>query len=169
VLGRIASLHLHPPDPGEPLTAVETLTLIAGEGIQGNKRYFGRRDRQGKLSRRQVSLIAREQIAEHAAVLGLQDVAPGRVRSNIETLGIDLMALVAQDVAVGEAVLHLYEPRTPCAKMDRICAGLRALMANGRQGVMATIVHSGIIQIGDSIRSLAPVKPTSLNHSDEGN
>ncbi len=36
--------------------------------------------------------------------------------------------------------------------MDALCQGLRKLMLNGRQGVLAEIRRSGKISIGDEIR-----------------
>ncbi|HZQ46129.1 MAG TPA: MOSC domain-containing protein [Verrucomicrobiae bacterium] len=153
--GRVASLHLHPSEPGATLTNVETLEVIAEKGIAGNGRYFGRTSRStGKPSRRQVSLIEREQIAEHAAALGLETIFPGVVRANIETLGINLIGLIGKQVIIGGAILHFYEPRTPCQKMDAICEGLRGLMQNSRQGVLAEVIRGGQISVGDSIRLL---------------
>lgn len=152
VVGRVASLHLHPRESGAALTGVEEITLVAGKGIEGEPRYFGKISRSsGKPSRRQISLIEREQIAEHAAALGLQSIAPGRVRSNIETEGVDLVRLIGKRVKIGEAVLFFYEGRTPCHQMDAICQGLRALMENNRQGVMAEVVQSGTVRPGDAI------------------
>ena len=43
-------------------------------------------------------------------------------------------------------------PRDPCEKMDAICRGLRDLMMENRQGVLAQVIRSGRIKIGDSIR-----------------
>lgn len=150
--GRVASLHLHPPEPDGPLTNVGEIELVTAKGISGNPRYFDRTSKStGKPSRRQVSLIAREQIAEHAAALGLETIPPGVVRANIETSGIDLMQLVGQNVAIGRAILHFYEARTPCSKMDAICAGLRQEMEDGRQGVMAEVIQGGHISLGDEI------------------
>ena len=141
-----------------PLTTVESVEAVAGKGILGEPRYFGRVSRDSaKPSRRQLSLIEREQIAEHAATLGLQTIAPGAVRSNVETEGIYLIALVGNEVEIGDAVIRLYAPRDPCAKMDAICPGLRELMLNNRQGVMAEVVRSGKIRRGDRIaRKTAP-------------
>jgi MOSC domain-containing protein YiiM len=51
--------------------------------------------------------------------------------------------------------LFFYEPRIPCEKMDRICQGLRALMENNRQGVLAQVVRTGIIRVGDTVAELA--------------
>src|SRR5712691_3321328 len=97
--GKVASLHLHPREAGEPLTPVESIELIEGKGIEGNPRYFGRVSKgTGKPNRRQVTLIEREQIAEHAATLGLKSIPSGAVRSNIETSGIDLISLVGREV-----------------------------------------------------------------------
>jgi MOSC domain-containing protein YiiM len=151
--GRVASLHLHPTEPGTPLQAVEAVEVIAGQGIQGDTRYFGRLSRDtGQPTRRQVTLIEREQIAEHAASLGLSSIPSGAVRSNIETTGINLISLLGREVEIGDAALLLHSPRDPCAKMDAICQGLRTLMMNSRQGVLAEVVRSGTIRVGDSIR-----------------
>jgi MOSC domain-containing protein YiiM len=152
--GRVVSLHLHPTTSGDPLQPVQELRAEAGKGIIGDARVFGRKDRMGQPSRRQVSLIAREQMAQHASKLGLPGIEPGAVRSNIETEGIDLMALKDRQVKVGEAVLLFYEPRTPCWKMDKVAPGLMGLMSNGCQGMMAQIVVSGDIRVGDAITPL---------------
>jgi len=153
--GRVASLHLHPPEPGEPLRAVTEIEVIEGRGIANNPRYFGR------PTRRQVTLIGREQIAEHAATLGLESIAPGLVRSNIETDGIDLIALLGQKVRVGEALLLFYDPRTPCHKMDLVAPGLRELMKDKRQGVLAQVLGSGKIRLGDRLTIEATPLPRS--------
>jgi MOSC domain-containing protein YiiM len=151
-LGHVASLHLHPADSGQPLQPVETIEIVEGKGIAGDARYFGRLSRDtGQPSRRQVTLIEREQIVEHAAGLGLLAIAPGAVRSNIETDGINLIALLGREIEIGEAVLRLYAPRDPCAKMDAICQGLRARMMNQRQGVLAEVVRSGRVRVGDRV------------------
>src|SRR5436190_17332924 len=106
--GRVASLHLHTAQPGVPLQSVNEIEVVQAKGIVGNPRYFGRVSRTtGEPSRRQVTLIEREQIAEHAAVLGLQTIPPGGVRSNIETTGLNLIQLVGCEIHIGEAVLLL--------------------------------------------------------------
>ena len=156
-LGHVASLHLHPAESGSPLQAVDAVEVVAGKGISGDARYFGRLSRDtGQPTRRQVSLIEREQITEHAAALGLPAIAPGAVRSNIETSGVNLIALLGQKIEIGGAVLHLYAPRDPCAKMDAICQGLRARMMDQRQGVLAEVVRSGAVRVGDAILILEP-------------
>lgn len=144
------------------MQSVELIEVVAGKGIARNDRYFGRvRRSTGEPSRRQVSLMAREQIGEHAAALGLETIPPGAVRANIETVGIELMDLLDRDLSIGEAVLRLYDARTPCHKMDAICEGLKNLMENKRQGVLAEVVQSGRIRVGDGI-SLAPLRMAAI-------
>jgi len=151
--GSVASLHLHPVEPGAALTAVEEIHVVEAKGIQGEPRYFGRTHCEtGEPSRRQVSLIEREQLAEHAGALGVEAIVPGAARANIETRGINLVPLVGRQVQIGNAVLKFESPRDPCAKMDAVCHGLREQMMHHRQGVLATVVRSGAIRVGDSIR-----------------
>jgi hypothetical protein len=151
--GRVASLHLHPSQPGDPLIAANSIEVVAEKGIAGEPRYFDRVSQTtGRPSHRQISMIEREQIAEHATALGLQTIAPGAVRSNIETRGVSLISLIGREIAIGDAILLLYEARTPCAKMDALCAGLRPLMEKSKQGVLAQVVKSGRIRVNDPIR-----------------
>ena len=151
-VGRVASLHMHPAEPGAPLTTVNQIEVVAAKGINGESRYFGKLSRRtGQPSRRQLSLIEREQIAELAATLGLETIPPGAVRANIETTGINLVELIGKQIQIGDAILFVYEARRPCQKMDAICVGLRDLMENNRQGVMAEVIRPGTIRCKDSI------------------
>jgi MOSC domain-containing protein YiiM len=149
----VASLHLHPLEPGAPLSAAPEIELVEAKGIANDNRYFGRVSRDtGKPSRRQVTLIEREQIAEHAAVLGLAEIAPGAVRSNIETTGISLVSMLGKEIEIGTALLYLHSRRDPCAKMDAICQGLREKMMDGKQGVVAEVRRGGKVRVGDAIQ-----------------
>ena len=151
-IGNVESLHLHPKVGGEALRSVNEVYAETGKGLEGDTRVFGRKDRTGEPSLRQVSLIAREEIARHAAALGRTEIPPGAVRSNIETTGIDLVSFLGREMEVGEALLLFYEARTPCWKMERIAPGLQAMMSQGRQGVLAQVIRSGWIRAGDAIR-----------------
>lgn len=149
---RVASLHLHPLKAGEPFQDVPSIQLERDNGIAGNPRYYARRNREGQPTTRQVSLIEREQLAEHAGALGLATIAPGAVRANIETVGINLVPLVGRKIQIGDAVLLLAAPRDPCDKMDLVCQGLRELMAPQKQGVMAQVIQSGAVHTGDAVK-----------------
>src|ERR1039458_2639993 len=90
--GHGSSLHLHAAESGAPLQSVESVEMVEEKGVAGDARFFGRLSRDtGQPTRRQVTLIEREQIAEHATALGLPVIAPGVVRSNIETSGTNLI------------------------------------------------------------------------------
>src|ERR1051326_5038522 len=107
-LGCVASLHLHPEKAGEPMRSVEQIEVVAQKGILGNPRKFGAVSRStGRPSPRQVSLIEREQIAEHAATLGVEAIPPGAVRSNIETTGVNLIELIGREVRSEEHTSEL--------------------------------------------------------------
>ena len=147
----MVSIHVHPAKSGTEMVAVAEIDVEAEMGIMQDKRYFGRRSFSGAPSKRQVTLIEREQIAEHAAALGVEDFPPGVVRSNIETEGIEWVPLAGKEVRIGTAVLRIGSPRDPCEKMDRIAPGLRELMDHGKQGVLAQVVASGKIRVGDAI------------------
>lgn len=151
--GHVASLHLHPSEAGQRLSSADEIELVEAKGIQGDNRYFAKLSRHtGEPTRRQVSLMEREEIARHAEALKMGSIAPGAVRANIETSGIDLISLIGREVELGGAKLFVYERRDPCAKMDALCQGLRARMADGHQGVLAEVRRSGKVRVGDQIR-----------------
>jgi MOSC domain-containing protein YiiM len=137
------------------MESAKAFEVVSGKGILGEPRYFGRLSRRtGEPTSRQVSLIEREQIAEHASALGLEAIPPGAVRSNVETFGIKLVSLIGRQIRIGEAILFIHSPRDPCSKMDAICQGLRQLMEENRQGVLAQVIHSGTIRVDDPIQVL---------------
>ena len=152
---RVASIHIHPDKSGSEMLSVQQIDVISEKGIVQDKRYFGRRSSSGEPSKRQLTLIEREQIGEHATTLNCPTFTPGAVRSNIETEGMNLVPLKGKTLEVGSARLRIGEPRDPCEKMDRVMPGLRALMEKDRQGVLAQVVASGTIRVGDEIRILS--------------
>ncbi len=134
------------------MRAVDAVQLIVDKGILGDLRYFERVSKKtGKLTKAQVSIIGREELSAHAAALGMEPIAPGVVRSNLETQGIDLSSLLGREIEIGDALLVVHSHRQPCEKMDKIRPGLRELMKNGHQGVLAEVVRSGRIKVGDAV------------------
>jgi MOSC domain-containing protein YiiM len=155
--GTVASLHLHPAESGAPLAAVAQIKAVASKGIAGDQRYFARISRRTRQpSRRQVTLIEREILSRHAATLHRHPFQPGEARANIETEGIDLAATVGHNLRVGSILLAVIEHREPCAKMDAIEPGLRALMTPPCQGVIATVIESGEASVGDPVIDCGP-------------
>jgi len=77
---------------------------------------------------------------------------------------MDLVALVGCQIEIGDAILLLYAPRDPCEKMDSVCQGLRELMLNHRQGVLAQVVRSGKVRVGDQIRAIDSKHVEKFSH-----
>jgi MOSC domain-containing protein YiiM len=96
-------------------------------------------------SKRQVSLIDQETLEK----LG---VAPGRVKENITTRGIDLQALsTGQILHIGEeCLLEITGPCHPCARMDEIRLGLQEEL-RGQRGWLCKVNVGGKIRRGDRI------------------
>jgi len=153
-VGRVASLHLHPETKGDPMVDVKEMKLI-DKGIVGNTRYFNQEKIDKKKvvrpMKRHVSIIEREIIKEHGEKYEIE-IAPGTVRSNIETLDINLVECLGKKIKIGkEVVVSVFTLRTPCWVMDTIVKGLQQDMKHARQGIIAQVLIPGTIVIGDSI------------------
>lgn len=121
-----------------PMEEVDEVEVVANKGFSGCIH--------GRLgSKRQVSLIDRETLEK----LG---VAPGRVKENITTRGMDLQALsTGQILHIGEqCVLEITGPCHPCARMDEIRMGLQEEL-RGQRGWLCQVNVGGRIRRGDRI------------------
>jgi len=169
-IAHVASLHLHPKNKGGPLKggsmiSITEMELVAGKGIRGNDRYFDRKTSKGGPSPRQVSLIDRSIIKYHEKqVDNVGCLSPGTIRSNIETIKSNkddknaetaecpYISLLNKQLQIGNtAVIELTLARSPCWEMDVISKGLQKSMKGEMQGVLAKVIKSGMIKIGDPI------------------
>jgi MOSC domain-containing protein YiiM len=121
-----------------PMEEVDEVEVVANKGFRGC--IHGRPG-----SKRQVSLIDRETLEK----LG---VAPGRVKENITTRGMDLQALsTGQILHIGEeCLLEITGPCHPCARMDEIRMGLQEEL-RGQRGWLCKVNVGGKIRRGDRI------------------
>jgi len=134
-----------------PMEAVPALRVEAGYGIVGDSHA-----REG--SSRQVLLMDLE-------TLEALDLRPGAVRENITVRGLSLHALQPGDrLRIGEALLEITKPCTPCGRMDEIRPGLQEAL-RGRRGMLARVLESGWILPGAPIRVETP--PTVRSPSPE--
>jgi MOSC domain-containing protein YiiM len=124
---------------------VEGATLSPEAGLVGD-RYGGRAG-----GKRQVTLIAREDLAALASFLGRDEVSPVLLRRNLLTEGVNLLALKERFIGVGEAVLEITGECHPCSRMEEELGtgGYNAL--RGRGGLTARVVRGGAIRLGDTI------------------
>lgn len=121
-----------------PMEEIDEVEVVANKGFRGCIH--------GRLgSKRQVSLIDRETLEK----LG---VAPGRVKENITTRGMDLQTLsTGQILHIGqECVLEITGPCHPCARMDEIRMGLQEEL-RGQRGWLCKVNVGGRIRRGDRI------------------
>jgi MOSC domain-containing protein YiiM len=95
-------------------------------------------------STRQVLLMEQETLDEFG-------IAPGRARENVTTRGIALGTLaLGQRLRIGEALLEVTKPCTPCRHMDEIHEGLQEAI-RGRRGLLCRVIESGKIRGGDRV------------------
>ena len=144
----------------------DRVRLIAGLGVDGDAhagltmQHRSRWVKQRTVPNlRQVHLIHAE-LFDELADKGFA-LAPALMGENVTTAGIDLLGLSAGTrLRLGsEAVIELTGLRNPCDKLDRLAPGLmRAVLEKGpgkalirKAGVMAVVVASGTVQVGDRI------------------
>lgn len=85
------------------------------------------------------------------------ELSPGTIRENITTEGINVNGLAPGDrLRIGDAVLEVAVPCTPCGLMDKIRPGLRKEI-RGRRGMLCRVLRGGMIRPGDAIEKLAAV------------
>ena len=136
--GSITNLHLArvKETPSDP---VGEATAISGRGLEGDRSC-----REGNM--RQVLIMDNETLGEFG-------LAPGRIKENITTTGLDLSQTQAgQVVFIGDEVtMEIVGECEPCGKMDAIRQGLQVEL-NHRRGMLCTVINGGSIKVGDSIR-----------------
>jgi MOSC domain-containing protein YiiM len=152
-LGRLMTQPMRPgeltwiglrPERKAVMLAPDSAELVAEQGIVGD-RY--RTNRNGG---RQVTLIAAEDLAALSSIQGLA-VAPGLVRRNLVTRGVNLLALKDRRFRVGETLLEYAGECHPCSQMETYLGvgGYNAM--RGRGGICARIVEGGTVRIGDVV------------------
>jgi MOSC domain-containing protein YiiM len=123
-----------------PMKELDSAEFVAERGLKGC--IHGRLE-----SKRQVLLM-------DAETLQLLGVAPGMVKENITSRGLDLKQISeGRRLRVGEAVLEATIPCDPCDRMEEIRAGLREEL-RGRRGWLFRVIEGGVARPGDSIEIL---------------
>ena len=122
---------------GQPMREYEEVFAVENKGLQDC--IHGRAG-----SSRQVLVMDSETLEQFG-------IEPGRVRENITTRGIVLENLsLAQRLRVGEVLLQITQPCTPCHQMDEIRPGLQEEI-RGRRGVLCRVIEPGRIRRGDRV------------------
>ena len=96
---------------------------------------------QGK---RQILLMDRE-------TLDVFKLAPGIVRENVTTEGLDVNGLaIGQRLQIGGVELQVSAVCDPCEQIEALRPGLQAAM-QGRRGMLCKVVRGGLLKRGDEI------------------
>jgi MOSC domain-containing protein YiiM len=128
------------PGQRQPMDSCETAAALAGQGFEGDA--HARPD-----SKRQVLLVS----AEHLRAVGVE---PGTIKENLTVEGADVQTWpIGQRVAAGGAVFEVTMECEPCHLMEEIRPGLQAELV-GKRGMLARVVESGQVSVGDELRLL---------------
>ena len=123
--------------------------LIAAHGIKGDRKA-------GRNPNRQLNLMSYETLA--ALSKDGYKVQPGEMGEQIIIEGLDVMSLQKGDrLMIGEnACIEITKPRTPCDWFEKI-QGKSPEEAAGRVGMLAKVIVSGQICVGDSVKVVEKV------------
>jgi MOSC domain-containing protein YiiM len=121
----------------EPLSEGRAVTDLGLEGCAHGR----------PQSKRQLLLVDRE-------TLEALNLGPGTIRENITTEGLNVNGLErGESLRIGEAVVEVTMPCTPCGQMEDLRPGLRKEI-RGRRGMLCRVVTGGVIRPGDRIEKL---------------
>ena len=137
-----------------PMESFEQLTLIAGEGIVGDRYMLGRES--GFYSHkpedgRQITLFEMETL-EALARDAKVELLPEEHRRNVTVQGVPLNHLVGRQFWVGEALLQATRLSTPCRHLEEILGKSVFDPLVHRAGLNCQILQGGVIRVGDIVR-----------------
>jgi MOSC domain-containing protein YiiM len=161
-------------DHGFSKTARESITLIAGLGVEGDAHLGTTIKHRSRVAvdpdqpnLRQVHLIAAE-LLEELALLGFE-LKAGDLGENILVRGLDLIDLpCGTRMHLGsDAEIELTGLRNPCRQIEAFRPGLLKPMigrdADGRPvlktGVMGVVLQGGPVRTGDTVNVELPPLP----------
>ena len=127
------------PKRRELMEPLESARVFENEGVEGCAHRRG--------GKRNVLFVALEDLE----ALG---VAPGAVKENFTVRGAELMKWpIGQRLAIGDAEFEVSMVCDPCELMETIRPGLQAEI-DGRRGMLARVLKSGQVAVGDTITLL---------------
>jgi MOSC domain-containing protein YiiM len=125
---------------------VAEVRAIANQGLEGCAH--------AKPGQREILIVDSE-------TLDAMDLAPGAIRENITTTGLNVNSLeVGRRLRVGSVCLEVTGICTPCDQLERVRPGLRRELW-GRRGMLCRVIESGMIRRGDVIEKMALVKESA--------
>src|SRR3989338_2856185 len=136
------------PQAGEPMVCVESIEAIAGQGLKGDRYSTGEGSfNKGSAGKRQVTLI-------NSIFFPDSGFDYSESRRNIVTEGIELMWLIGKEFRIGNVLMRALKYCDPCERPSNL-AGKKGKSFReaffDRGGIVAEILESGVIKVGDTI------------------
>lgn len=137
--------HHGKPASGNPIIEQESIELVAGRGIRGDRFFDWKEDFKGQITFLDQTVV--EAVRGHAGNPGLP---ASTFRRNVVIEGLDLNSLIGRRFELGGIELEGSEECRPCYWMDEACGtpGTEDLM-RGRGGLRCRIRSSGTLRTGD--------------------
>jgi MOSC domain-containing protein YiiM len=143
-----------------PLSSIIEVRAEAGRGLEGDRYWSAQGTFWKPMADFEVTLIESESLEALAAETETT-IEPGEARRNLVTRGVRLNDLVNCSFQVGEVTLVGIRLCEPCGHLERLTGQkLRPFLA-GRGGLRAGIVTSGMIRVGDPIKTSDECRVTS--------
>ncbi|MCB1313643.1 MAG: MOSC domain-containing protein [Sedimentitalea sp.] len=148
--GELLAIHVAEAER-QPMQARAQATLIAGQGVAGDRYALGT----GKYSAfpdiREVTLIEIETIEALRRDHGI-DLPLEAHRRNLTTRAVPLTHLVGRRFRVGTVLLEGGRLNTPCRYLDLVTGLAVCDLLVHRSGLNARILEGGAIRPGDPVR-----------------
>jgi MOSC domain-containing protein YiiM len=140
VSGRVESIHVVAEEGGPP-AARERVSVVAGRGIEGDRKFDSNHD---------LTLVEAEALEGLTEDTGIE-LGPGESRRQVMTRGVSLNELVGKRFRVGELECVGEELCEPCDHLQSLTKPgvLRGLVHRG--GLCAEVLLGGEIAVGDSV------------------
>jgi MOSC domain-containing protein YiiM len=141
------------PKSAAPMDSHQSIELIAGVGIAGDRYATGKGFYTGMSQwDAHVTLIQQEPFALLAAEHGVT-LDPIELRRNLVTRGIDLLPLIGRRFRIGDQViLRARKPWPPCAHIVKLSGRTEIFQYLARQtGIGADVLVGGTVHVGDPI------------------
>ena len=135
------------------ITDCESLELVAGKGIVGDRFYEYKENYKGQVTFFEAATW--EGVKEEFA---LPELSPSAFRRNIVVRGMDLEELIGKRYSLGDLEFEGTQEAAPCYWMDEACAPGVEEFLKGQGGLRCRILKGGsLVKKQYELRSLGEV------------
>jgi MOSC domain-containing protein YiiM len=145
-------MHLHfCANASEKMQAPDSLTLIAGQGVDGDRYLRGTGTYSPKPEPgRQVTLFELETLEAIARDHGIT-LSPHEHRRNVTVRGVPLNHLVGRRFRLGPCLLEATRLSVPCRYLEDLLGRPVFKPMINRSGLNCRILEGGVVRIGDAV------------------